>query len=919
MGSIRFPSTNVEAEQVALGCALLDAECAKQLVAELTESDFTYEPHRIIFRAIKSLCQRGLDPDPITVHDTLQTWNAADECGGVQYLLKLQEIPPALSNFTDYLAIVKEAALRHCVWELAQQLAEAAVKGNGWQNLVGQLQALTEKATVTPRSVFVPLKDWQPQNERTPLVGDLIGSGELVLLYARPKAGKSILCANLVKGVAEGTNALGLPCRKGRVGVIALEDLAVWHERLTELEANGEDVFVAPIPLTFLDLPAIKQAITELQLTLLIVDPLALFLRPLLQKERASLSRDYDAVYSALGALREVTQQTGCTIVLVHHERKESAGAEPTEAAALGSTALSGAVDVGLQLDSREQDGERRWRLSWWGRSVTAGELWLRLRPDLLFEPTTPPTPTTLRGRAIAALCEALKERPYRYTELVALIREQVGCGERTAKAAITAAERQGLIRQRPDKFYELLDTNLIESEVQKVHAYSPLHHLHQQLSSANGASSANAPVCTNCTNEEVQTVQGSKGLHHLHQLSPQVCAFCGNKLSEISATPTCPFCWATGDETVARCTCGEPLRWAGVGRALCPRCSKHWRWANDRWEPNDTPPTDSGHAPESDPTPIPEALSVAWQPNPDPTRSDHWSPEADHNEPTEPPSDLPKVTITDVVDIRGHDAVSAKNPIDTSTFGFTDTRTQDTLQTDDTDAEVTVRKIIGHFGAAPMDAERQVNRDRDDRDAKNPSGTGTFCGQPPLTANDRDDRHDRDLPDPESGLEVQVTCPRCGAWRRVPPDDPRCPACGEVMRLDPEGDPPEGNAPTPADPPTQPDQPDADFVAMDAWLTEWASDPPPAHPTVYDLETLEAIPVADLPSLLTQEAVCLRCGHRKHAIPTGLLPPLCPACRSLMQWASDPPSADPDPLSLALERLTNLSDQLAEKEGGQP
>jgi hypothetical protein len=38
------------------------------------------------------------------------------------------------------------------------------------------------------------------------------------------------------------------------------------------------------------------------------------------------------------------------------------------------------------------------------------------------------------------------------------------------------------------------------------------------------------------------------------------------------------------------------------------------------------------------------------------------------------------------------------------------------------------------------------------------------------------------------------------------------------------------------------------------------------------------------------------------------------------MQWLDDPPIADPDPLSLALERLADLSDQLsdAEKEGGQ-
>ena len=66
-----------------------------------------------------------------------------------------------------------------------------------------------------------------------------------------------------------------------------------------------------------------------------------------------------------------------------------------------------------------------------------------------------------------------------------------------------------------------------------------------------------------------------------------------------------------------------------------------------------------------------------------------------------------------------------------------------------------------------------------------------------------RDDRHDRDLPDPESGLEVKVTCPRCGAWRRVPPDalmltDPRCPVCGEVMRPEPKDHPPT----PPADPP---------------------------------------------------------------------------------------------------------------------
>jgi rubrerythrin len=199
---------------------------------------------------------------------------------------------------------------------------------------------------------------------------------------------------------------------------------------------------------------------------------------------------------------------------------------------------------------------------------------------------------------------------------------------------------------------------------------------------------------------------------------------------------------------------------------------------------------------------------------------------------------------------------MSAKNPINTSTFGFTDTRTQDTLQMDDTDAKVTVRKIIGHFEAAPMDAKRQENRVRDVRDAKNPSGTSTFCGHSPMSANVRDVR---DLPDPDSGLEVKVTCPKCGAWKRIPPDafllaDPRCPVCGEVMRPEPEGDP-SGGAPTDPANPANPTQ----------------SDPDP--PTVTDFETGEPLVVGtDAWLEATFGTACPDCG-------TTLTDGTCPTC----------------------------------------
>ena len=303
---------------------------------------------------------------------------------------------------------------------------------------------------------------------------------------------------------------------------------------------------------------------------------------------------------------------------------------------------------------------------------------------------------------------------------------------------------------------------------------------------------------------------------------------------------------------------------------------------------------------------PTVEALKARWQPEPpDPT------PEADakmrRDAKESPPSHFSQGNTGDFDDAkmrRWENRGQNPPPLKVDDFDQPD-------PTDPPNPECFTRETlpasanIMETAFAPSDARKR--KENKAENAKVTSPSDTFASS--------------DVPS-EGDLEVQVTCPRCGAWRRVSLDvlmltDPRCLVCGEVMRLEPEGDPPTD----PADPPTQPDQPDADFVAMDAWLTEWASDPPPAHPTVYDLETLEGIPVADLPSLLKQEAICLHCGHREHAIPTGLLPPLCPACRSPMQWASDPPPTDPDPLSLALERLADLSDQLsdAEKEGGQP
>jgi uncharacterized protein (DUF983 family) len=119
-----------------------------------------------------------------------------------------------------------------------------------------------------------------------------------------------------------------------------------------------------------------------------------------------------------------------------------------------------------------------------------------------------------------------------------------------------------------------------------------------------------------------------------------------------------------------------------------------------------------------------------------------------------------------------------------------------------------------------------------------------------------------------DSDLEVKVVCPTCGSWRCVPPDalmlaDPRCDICGSVMKPEPEDS----------------EERYIDTEDLVASFFEASNEP-----VVFDLETDEAIPVA-FPNRPTKEAHCPRCSHREAVDPEVLLPPLCPACGTTMDW----------------------------------
>ena len=190
----------------------------------------------------------------------------------------------------------------------------------------------------------------EPDEEVAWTVEDLLPSGGVSLLGAKPKVGKSTTARCLALAVARGEPFLGRKTAQGPVIYLALEEKraeVVKHFR--RQGANGDDpihVHVGMAPEAAME--ALAAAVEAHKPTLVIVDPL-------LKLVRVRDANDYAEVTRALEPVIELARRSGSHIMLIHHLSKgERTGGD----AILGSTALFGAVDTAL-LMRRHQDGTR--------------------------------------------------------------------------------------------------------------------------------------------------------------------------------------------------------------------------------------------------------------------------------------------------------------------------------------------------------------------------------------------------------------------------------------------------------------------------------------------------------------------------------------------------------------------------------
>lgn len=188
------------------------------------------------------------------------------------------------------------------------------------------------------------------------LLRDMIPEG-LTLLAGKPKLGKSWLALQLGYGVAAGNEVLGRPVDQGAVLYAALEDNP--RRLKSRLQKSVPPFAEWPENLSFVtEWPRLDDgglgkletwAAHERNARLLIVDTLAT-----VRSSGNSKDSQYQSDYAALRGLHKLANDTGLSIIAVHHVRKADAD-DPFDTVS-GSTGLTGAADTTLIL-TKSADG----------------------------------------------------------------------------------------------------------------------------------------------------------------------------------------------------------------------------------------------------------------------------------------------------------------------------------------------------------------------------------------------------------------------------------------------------------------------------------------------------------------------------------------------------------------------------------
>ena len=342
---------NLEAERSVIGSILLDNE-ARDKIPFLKVTHFCNPTNAEIFAACDAILDRDGVVDSITLAEELDGKGRLEECGGVDYILKILETVAHATHVEHYARIVYEKCRRRVIQTRCEQMLEGVDSEKKVDDLLAAFDLSDIAGSGGPDLLnTVTVADVEPESVSWLWPGR-IPIGKCTLFVGMPGVGKSFVSCDIAARVTTGRawpDCHGQTHPTGDVLFLASEDgLAdTIRPRLDECGADvnrvhyiqgvgrdGRESFELDKHLRFLD----RHLDAHPEIVLMVLDPLDQFLGSSVDSHKSADIR------RVLGPLGDIAQKHGIAIVSVAHFNKSQKGDALYRA--LGSVAIGAQARV---------------------------------------------------------------------------------------------------------------------------------------------------------------------------------------------------------------------------------------------------------------------------------------------------------------------------------------------------------------------------------------------------------------------------------------------------------------------------------------------------------------------------------------------------------------------------------------------
>ncbi len=302
-GKPNVPPNSKESEMMVLGCMLTSINSLNTASERLSEADFYYSEHRIIFRCLQEAYKADKPADVHLIAEELKRQDRLQAVGGVVYLTTLAQYAGTAAYIEEYTSLIKDKSLLRQMIVSAQQVEKTARDEPGdvgsaldeAQQLffhIGQardrksgelISELLSGKDAHKHTSF--LKDLEARQERFMRLGpedstitgipthfmdlDKIINGfnnsHLVILASRPAMGKTALSLNIAEAVSFKNH---IP-----VGIFSLEMTAqqLVH-RIVCSQSEVESNKILTGALSTAEFHQVVEAVNEIQQHIIVID-----------------------------------------------------------------------------------------------------------------------------------------------------------------------------------------------------------------------------------------------------------------------------------------------------------------------------------------------------------------------------------------------------------------------------------------------------------------------------------------------------------------------------------------------------------------------------------------------------------------------------------------------------------------------